>query len=174
MNGLLKVSVIIFILLYVSGLQAKTVQQQAEHKYFTDDQLSWTEIAPNGETVIAASSMKSNLDVKVTIRMHIEQNSKPGDRNCRCDHFIDIVVNGEKIIVPYSVFCELNDLNRGKVFIERKNMILMLDGGDASEGYYVKIEFDREHVTRKAVYVDTSLSPNALLEETIYHIVVIE
>jgi hypothetical protein len=113
------------------------------------------------------SSKQGSMRVQVTIR-------KQDYKNCKCNHFtIDIAVNGDKITVPDSLYCDMTDLNRGKVFVGEDSMVLMLEGGDASTAYYEKIEFDRKHVKRWTVYVDDdSLSQDSIVQETTHFIVV--
>lgn len=118
-------------------------------------------VAPNGETIIAGKSAK--LNVQVTIGTHEVDIGKPSDEwpeisrssctysryPCSIVDYIDILVNNQKILVPRSVFCDLSDINKAEVKIGQKKAILLLSGGDASESYVVKIEFDSKRVRRK-------------------------
>jgi hypothetical protein len=166
MRHVLKLHIYLCILL-AFALNTQAANQPTGHRYFKNYPTSWTEIAPKGQTVFIASSKKDNINVRVVIK-------KQSNKNCDCNYYsIDILVNGEEILIPESLYCSLKDLTRGKVFIDETIIILMLEGGDTSTAYYKKIEFDREHVKRWAVYVDDdSLSQDSIVEETIHHVVV--
>jgi hypothetical protein len=51
-------------------------------------------------------------------------------------------------------------------------MMLLLEEGDASESYYVKIEFDRDHVKRKLLFADKSMAQSKLLQDAKYYLVI--
>lgn len=145
------------------------------------DQLS-TSVASRGETLVAATAGK--LTVRVKIKTHEMQIGKPSDgrpaviqSNCTYSKYpcssvdrVDIIVNGNPLFVPRSVFCDLADLNKAEIRASEKGSILTLYGGDASEGYIVKIEFDGTQVKRRTLSSGTL--PNKPLQETIYHMVV--
>lgn len=137
-------------------------------------------IAPNGETVIVADSAK--FKVRVKINTHEVQIGKPSDKRpdlirsvctysrypCSIVDYIDIAVNDKPLSVPRSVFCDLADLNTAEIKIEQKDSILTLTGGDASESYIVRIEFDAGQVKRKVGA--SSMMPDEPTQETIYHL----
>ncbi len=170
------------ILLFVSGLNAETPQPEPLPYYF--EQNDWTKIIQSGETTLVANS--KNLKVRVNIKTHTVDIGKfdpngafvkhADNQSCSYTRYpcsvvnnIEIIVNGKQLLFPTSIFCDLADLNEGKVFIEKKKMVLMLEGGDASTGYIIKLEFDQDHIRRKMVYADPSLSRDVLLEEVTYH-----
>jgi hypothetical protein len=154
-------------MLLISCLHAETVQKR-------------TPIASNGETVIVSDVAKLNVQVKVMtheMQIGIPSDKRPDAIRSGCTYskypcsivdYIDVVVNGKPIIVPRSVFCDLSDLNTAEVRIEQKKSILMLTGGDASESYIVKIEFDTERVQHRSKYW-SEYSKDEPSEETIYH-----
>lgn len=174
----LKIFICLCMLLSASALCGASAQQRPEEQYFYAFTEDSTRIAPNGETVIVSNS--KNSKVRVIIKTHIVDIGKQGNKPdliqakgssctysrypCSVVDYIDIYVNGKQLLFPNSVFCDLADLNSGQVFINKKNTILIVDGGDASTGYAVAIEFDGKHIKRKAVYADL-----ALIAETIYH-----
>jgi hypothetical protein len=80
-------------------------------------------------------------------------------------------VNGNPLFVPRSVFCDLADLNKAEIKASESQSILTLYGGDASESYIAKIEFDATQVKRRTL--SSGMSPDKPLQETIYHIVVV-
>ncbi|MEW5745527.1 MAG: hypothetical protein AB1805_08860 [Nitrospirota bacterium] len=140
-------------------------------------------IAPNGQTIIEGRLHKHN--VKVTIETHIVQIGKPSDKrpvrvNSSCTYSrypcslvdsIDITVSGSPIRIPRSVFCDLADLNSATINEEKKRLLLTLTGGDASESYIMKIEFDTQRVRKRSLFSGES---NRLLQETTYYQVVID
>ena len=169
MRQILKIVVYLPILL-ATALYAETVQ---EKKF----------VVPNGETVIVAKSAK--LNVRVKIITHEVDIGKPSDKRpevnrssctysrypCSIVDGIDISVNDKPLFVPRSVFCDLADLINAEVRIEQNKSILTLIGGDASESYIVKIEFDKDRIKRRSLAPGEA--PNEPLQETTYHEVII-
>jgi len=107
-----------------------------------------TAISPKGNTIITASSKE--MKIKVEIETHVLEVSKKklyenkircgsGQSSCGVVDFLRIIVNGKSIIVPRSVYCDLSDLNTAEIKIRSKGAMLVLEGGDASENYIVKI-----------------------------------
>jgi hypothetical protein len=85
---------------------------------------------------------------------------------------IEIMVGGKQIFVPRSVFLELFDLYNAEIRLGPKKVVLALDGGDASESYWVKIEFDAKQVKRRTS--GSGMLPGKVGEETIYHQLVLK
>jgi hypothetical protein len=137
------------------------------------------EVASQGETLVDASAGKSMVRVK--LKTHEMQIGKPSDprpaaieSNCTYSKYpcsivdqLDITVNGAPLFIPRSAFADLADLNKAKVKAVRKRWVLMLYGGDASESYIVKIDFDSKQVKRRTL--SSGMSPDQVLQETIYH-----
>ncbi len=164
MRKYLAMIVSLYVLSFATLLFAKESQQQSEVNYFENYPSSWSVLNKQGKaTIIAARA--ANQRVQAIIKPHNKKQSA-----YKYDYCLNILVNDKKINVPTSVYCSLNDLNRGKVFIEENRMILMLDGGDGAAGYVVQIEFDNERVKRMSVFADSSLGPDVLLEETNYYV----
>ena len=177
-----KISInIIMLILYfisVSSVYADITGEKAKNGYFANYPSSWTEIAKDRDSIIIAQTEKHDIQVK--IRHHNDQRiainakeSRDATSLCKYDYCIDIQVNRKKIICLDSVFSDLRGLNRAKVFIEGEKAILLLDGGDAAEGYYVKVDFDEKHVIRRTVYDASSMRPDVISQETIYYQVVL-
>jgi hypothetical protein len=146
------------------------------------DQAS-TRVASQGETLIVATAGKLKADVR--IKTHLVQIGKPSDPRpaaiessctyskypCSIVDRLDVTVNGAPIFVPRSAFCGLADLNTAELKPVDKGAILTLNGGNASESYIAKIEFDAAHVKRRIL--SSAMEPNQPLEETIYHLAVV-
>jgi hypothetical protein len=138
-----------------------------------------TPIAPTGVTVITASVAKTSVQVK--IRTHEVQIGRQGDErpkvidsNCTYSRYpcsnvdeVDIVVNGNELFVPRSVFCDLADLASADLVVGRRTSVLTLHGGGASEAYFVKVEFDETQVKKRVL--TGAMSPKEPLQETVYH-----
>jgi len=62
-----------------------------------------------------------------------------------------IIVDRNAIFIPRSAFSDLSDLGTIKLEVIGGHTTLILHGGDASEGYEAKIEFDGERVARRVV-----------------------
>lgn len=142
-----------------------------------------TRVAESGETRVAATSRK--LKVQVQLKTHEVQINQPNggklagiEMNCTYSRFpcsivdmVQITVNNHPLYVPRSAFCDLADLNTAEVQANEKESILTLRGGDASEAYIVKIEFDETHVERRTL--SSEMSPDQPLQQTIYYVVVV-
>jgi len=143
-----------------------------------------TPISSRGQTVISGNS--TGLSVRVIVKTHEMDIGKPTDKRpdkiesnctytrhpCSIVDRVDIVVNGKSIFVPRSVYSDLADLNNGEIIIEkRKVLLLTFTGGDASESYIVKIEFDEEGVKRRVLIDTESKKP---LQETTYYKVILD
>ena len=162
----------LYILMLPFALHAdnRSAAQQSEQHYFFDHYpSSWTEIAPDGGTVVVANS--ENYRVQAKMRMQkthkIISNEKSSTTTSICtDKCLYIAVNGKQIIVPRAVDCDLGEPLRAKIMLKKNSAILLINirGGDL-----VKIEFVKLHLWRKRVYADGSLGQDVLLQETIYH-----
>jgi hypothetical protein len=144
---------------------------------------TFTRVVPQGKTRIATTLGTSSIDVEVTT--HEMQIGKPSDPRpdvfdstssctysrypCSIVDHIGIKVNGNRVFVPRSVFCDLADLGTAEIVESRKGFVLSLEGGDASEAYVVKIWFDAGSVNRRILWSATELKDP--LQETIYHTV---
>jgi hypothetical protein len=140
-------------------------------------------VAAQGETRLAA--MVGKTKVTVEIETHEIQIGQPGDKRpainrstcsysrypCSLVDHLTIAINDLQLDVPQSAFCGLSDLNKAEIKPEKKGSVLILYGGDASESYVVKIEFDATGVKRRALF--SGLSAEQPLEETVYHSVII-
>lgn len=139
-------------------------------------------VESTGKTIIVAKSEAFN--VRVVIKTHQVEIGKPSDERpsvirsactygrypCSIVDYIDIFVNDKPIIVSHNVFCSLADLNTAEIQLKKKEATLVLTGGDASESYIMKIDFDAVRVKNTVEY--SGESPNKPLMETIYHLVV--
>jgi hypothetical protein len=64
---------------------------------------------------------------------------------------VQIVVDGISIAVPRSTFCDWSDLTTANLDLMDNHLTLTVFGGDASEAYEAKVEFDALRVVRRAI-----------------------
>lgn len=79
---------------------------------------------------------------------------------------LNIVVNGEDISVPGSVYSDLYEPHEAELLTKNHEKCLQITGSDGAESYYVQIYFDNIHVTRRVLF--SSIIPDGPLEETKY------
>lgn len=91
---------------------------------------------------------------------------------CRGVERLQITANRQSLFVPVSSFFDLADLRAGKITFSGDEATLLLDGGDASESYSVKIRFNENRVISRALF--SEISPDTPLQETSYHEVVLD
>jgi hypothetical protein len=136
-------------------------------------------VEASGETLIETASGESRVRVTIRTRVIVDWNAEqhsPYSRDSSCTggrtpcsvvDVIEVTANGVPIFVPRSVFCDLGDVNAADLAVGAKPFSLRLTGGDASESYVVKIEFDAKHIARRTL-LNPAL-PNKPLEETVYY-----
>lgn len=137
-------------------------------------------VASDGETLVSATAGALSVQVRIlTSEVHV---SKVGQKTLsvrsRCtlsknpcsavDH-LEISVNGDALFIPRSAYCGLSDLSTAQIQIGGDLSVLIVHGGDASESYIARIEFDSAQVKRRTLF--SALSEKQPLEETIYHLV---
>jgi len=91
---------------------------------------------------------------------------------CHFTEKLSIKVNGRSIYIPGSVTCGLEDLDDARLKTVNHGGMLILRGGDTSESYIAKISFNSVRVKRKDIY--SPMEPSFLLEETVYHLLVVK
>ena len=146
---------------------------------------SKTSVSSQGVTIVSAKL--NEMDIKIEIRtreIDIGQLSDEFPRvyesencctysryPCSVVYNIRISVNGKSIFVPRSAICDLSDLNTAEIILENDLAVLSLTGGDASESYFVKIEFNSHRVKRKIL--GSSIEPSQPIAITNYYELVI-
>ncbi|WP_157201924.1 hypothetical protein [Massilia sp. Root335] len=136
-------------------------------------------ISPRGRTVILNSIDGHKVVAEfVTHEVNIRQpNTKqrlPSVPGCTYARFpcifldsLRIAVDGSQVAVPLSVSATLPDLMTAELRKNEQNFVLILKGGDASEGYKVIVEFDKSGIKSRRLY--GPFDPDFVLEETVYH-----
>jgi hypothetical protein len=135
-------------------------------------------VGSQGETTLVAPGKP---EVRVTITTHEVDIGKPSDERpqeirtsctysrypCSVVDAIKITVDNKVLFIPRSVSCNLGDVGFAQIAADGREWNLTLTGGDASEGYVVRVTFDTDRVKKKTLW--GSLPPDALLEELVYH-----
>src|SRR5882757_4647389 len=113
-----------------------------------------TSVASRGETLLVSGGGQPKVRVK--INTHEVQIGKPSDERpvviessctysrypCSIVDRIEITVNGKRVFVPRSAFCDLADLSRAEISVGKAGSTLKLEGGDGADSFIAKIEFD--------------------------------
>lgn len=135
-------------------------------------------VSPSGDTLI--NETMGDLHVQVRLRTHEIDIGEPGDKHpdklnsiCTYSRFpcsvvdnVAISINGRSLFVPRSAFCGFSDVRSIGLQSAHGDVILSVNGGDASEAYIGMIMFDRDRVIRRSV--SSALSKDDVLEETTY------
>lgn len=136
-------------------------------------------VKPSGETVLAR--VQGGLNVQVTFKTH-EVPLSPGFRRdpydqstsctasrrpCSLVDSIQIAVNGKRVFVSRSAFSDLSDISRASIQVGNKILNLIIDGGDGAESYIVRLEFNKNSVTRRTLA--SGLEPNRPVQVTRYY-----
>lgn len=86
---------------------------------------------------------------------------------CKLVDALELKVSGRPITIPRSVFSDLADVGAAQITtIGAGKFQLVLDGGDASESYTVKIIFDKHRVRERIVVGGES---QQVSERTLYY-----
>lgn len=96
---------------------------------------------------------------------HVENSCTYSKFPCIAVTSIEIEVDGNELFVPRSVFADLSDITDIQLGASGKQMLLTLKGGDASEGYAVKVLFSKDQVVKRRLYSALQEPP---VQETTY------
>lgn len=144
------------------------------------DEWEWkraVDVAPDGITELDAQFGPSMATAKIrTVKLEEgAANGGEGDRgfHCsggriECSPVLDLQfeVDGEDVWLPPSVFADLADANRAELRQTGNTMTLVMQCGDASASYSVRIEFDEERVRKRQII--RGFGTNELAEQTTY------
>jgi len=63
------------------------------------------------------------------------------------------LVNGaSEVFVPRGAYADLGDISNAELTMSNGLFVLTIRGGDASEAYIAKLEFDKDRVIRRTLY----------------------
>jgi hypothetical protein len=149
----------------LSIAQAKAAKNSAKISMEGDSQLTGVVSGKSVRIVVTA--------YKIDIGTPSQTPPSERDNNCTYSRFpcaqvktLRIWVNGVQLRVPKSSYLDCADLGSMNIDAKAENIVLTLVGGDASEGYSVKIVFDSHRVKQRSVY--WTEGNDALLETTTY------
>jgi hypothetical protein len=141
---------IILLIIIVPAISASFAEEQ-------------TPVKSTGETTMAAKY--PSMVIQVKIGTHEVDIGKPSNGHpdiirsnctysrypCSIVDYIDISVNRKPLFVPRSVFSDLADLNQAMIRADKDGAILILNGGDASESYILKVSFNAENIKSRTL-----------------------
>ena len=124
-------------------------------------------IAPLGKTEFTAKIKKIAVLVEIDSASDTgRERSASNDPSQRVVRAMKIAVHGQSIFVPRSAYADLVDPRIATVKAEQGAWVLIIEGGDGADSYFVKINFDAQRVTRRKLY--SSLIGGAPTEDTKY------
>ncbi len=126
---------------------------------------------------ISARVLGKNVKVQVRearVEIGNQSTERPEhpENSCTYSHFpcaivtsMSIVVDGNELFVPRSLFADLSDVTNIELVASGKQMLLAIKGGDASEAYSVKVLFSKDQVVKRVLYSALQDPP---VQETTY------
>src|SRR2546428_3703221 len=128
-------------------------------------------IADVGVTTLRAQVGKRSVEASITTEkrraaLHEDEDDSTAPERSVV-RAITIKMNGQRIPVPGSVFCDLVLPNRAELGVGPGISVLTIRGGDASASYVVRIEFDSARVKRTTFAI--SLIPDKPLQITTFY-----
>jgi|GEM_PF-1361330 len=143
------------------------------------DEAKPSNVAPSGDSALEAKIGGRTVRVVVStevVDLGSPRPARPPDgeakTNCTYSRFpctqitnLRIWIDGRGLLIPRSVFADCSDIGNMSLTKKAGIYVLELVGGDASEGYSVKVFFGSGRVKRREVY---SSEASALLEATTY------
>src|SRR5438093_5398178 len=128
-------------------------------------------VAEVGATTLRAHAGKRSVETSITTEkrraaLHEDEDDSTAPERSVV-RAITIRVNGQKIPVPGSVFCDLVLPSRAELGVRPGISVLTIRGGDASASYIVRIEFDSDRVKRTTFA--SSLIPDKPLQITTFY-----
>jgi hypothetical protein len=117
-------------------------------------------VASNGETAVSASlegkyakALFHTSSVSVTDSENRRFAQCTSSRiPCSLTSQLKIFWNDSEVFVPRSAYADLGDISTAQLSVANGRMILAIRGGDASEGYIAKLEFNKERVVMRSLY----------------------
>jgi hypothetical protein len=121
------------------------------------------------EAVLGSRRIAARIDSRsVVTREAIGEAASPGQYppSTRIIRAIQITVNGTPIHVPRSTFSDVLGAREAAIESDPRRLALVIKGGDGSEAYVLRIEFDDKAVRRRLLM--NPAIPGKPLEETTY------
>lgn len=61
-------------------------------------------------------------------------------------------MNGVELSLPSAAYADLGDINSAAIEEKGDQIVITLDGGDASESYIAKLIFDKDRLVERRIY----------------------
>ena len=130
-------------------------------------------VAAQGNTHLAAVIKGAAITVDLVTRIQRGTPEQLRLTSCTQSHVpctllsrMRVRVRGKDVDVPDSLVLRLSDLNRAMLTLHKSGKYdLVIDGGDASEGYNAHVIFDRQRVTELDIIAGEA---GMLAERTVY------
>ena len=135
----------------------------AEEATLTDDATQLKETVGKVRVIVNMTSQVKSL---ADVAPDMEPSQFPSE--VRVLTSLSIRVNGSKIFVPRSAFASLIAVSTAKLEVKKNGGQLTFSGGDASECYFVQLEFNLNHVKTRSLF--SCLIPSLPVEETRYFV----
>ena len=128
--------------------------------------------AQDSRLKIATGNWKGK-PVRVEIRFEPGRSDEcpVGFNNCLVARGFDVKVAGQDLVVPRTVYSGMFNVLKVSVLGKGANPIIVIEGGDGSESYTIRLGFDGERILDRTLYGGTS--PDEMLEKTRYFRVVV-
>lgn len=126
-----------------------------------------------GATTLSSTAAGRKVVVTLTSRLlrsaDVIANAEPGQFPERflVVQSLKVQVSGTEIVVPHSAYADLAWVAHAKLKVAKPRSTLTISGGDASESYSAKIEFDGKAVRLRRLY-GNEYSETLPTEETKY------
>lgn len=138
-----------------------------------------SKILPSGNTLVSASLRGNEFRALFRTSLAPISTSTSPEQNfaqctssrvpCSLTAEIKLFATSREVFVPRSAYADLGDISNAELTTSNRLFVLTIRGGDASEAYIAKIEFNRERVLRRLLY--SAEDPAHPLEVSQYHMV---
>jgi hypothetical protein len=117
-------------------------------------------IASSGETTVSAKLIGTNAKALFrTSALSTEDGDSHRFAQCTSSRNpcillsqLQIFWRGHEIIVPRSAYADLGDATTAQLSVAHQRLMLTIRGGDASEAYIARIEFNEQRVLERRLY----------------------
>ncbi len=121
-----------------------------------------TKVPSNGSTNVSATL--NGKEVKALVRTLVAPNSVSGSPAqsfvqctssripCSLTAQIKLFEGSNEVFVPRVAYADLGDISNVELTMDNGLFVLTIKGGDASEAYIAKLEFNKERVVKRLLY----------------------
>lgn len=121
-----------------------------------------TQVSSNGTTTVTMSV--KGMELKALIQTMVVPNAAPNSPEnhfaqctssrtpCVLTSQIKLLDGASEVFVPRGAYADLGDIFTAELTTSGGLFVLTLRGGDASEAYIAKLEFNKDRVVRRTLY----------------------